>query len=76
MLETPASLIKVTEDSIYDKIREAAASGSFSRIIVIQSNEKTVNYLKNRLEQSGLQVSLTLNYLQSGNHRLYISWSL
>lgn len=73
MFETPLSLVKITEDSIYDKIRESAAVGSFSRTIVIQSNEKTVNYLKNKLEESGFRVSLALNFALQDNHRLHIS---
>lgn len=76
MFETPLSLIQITEKYINDKIREAAAVGKFYQIVTVKSNEKTVNYLKNKLEENGFRVSLALNFSLQDNHRLHISWSL
>ena len=76
MFETPLSLFKITENAIYDKIRASATDGKFYQIITIKSNEKTANYLKNKLEENGFRVNLALNFVLQDNHRLHISWSL
>ena len=76
MFETPLSLFNSTKESVYNELRESAKNGCFYRIIIIKSNEKTVNYLKTELEKNGFEVSIAFNFLQKDHHRLYITWSL
>lgn len=76
MFETPLSLFNLTKEFVYNRLKEAAKNGSFYEIIIIKSNEKTVDYLKTELEKNGFEVFIAFNFLQKDHHRLHISWSL